>query len=234
MLLRHLGATDSERPAEPSTTLTSSPTQAVSPGTIVLSPEVRHAIADGRAVVALESTIVSHGMPYPQNLETAREVEAIVRRNGATPATIAIIGGVPHVGLTDAQLVHIARAGSAVRKASRRDLPHLKALGLDGATTVSATMLLAARAGVSIFVTGGAMVSTQHEAPLPVIAPAPSKSHAPFLTACRNSFFFQALEGFTGVVSRPWTCLRISPSSVALQWLSSAPAPSRCWTFLEH
>ncbi|KAL4431940.1 hypothetical protein ABPG77_000207 [Micractinium sp. CCAP 211/92] len=122
---------------------------------MVVSAEVAAALAAGRPVVALESTIISHGMPYPQNLETARQVEAVVRANGATPATIAVLGGVPHVGLTPAQLQSLARAGKAVRKVSRRDLPLVMALGLDGATTVSATMLLAARAGIAVFVTGG-------------------------------------------------------------------------------
>lgn len=113
------------------------------------------ALAAGRPVVALESTIISHGMPYPQNLETAREVEGVVRAHGAVPATIAVLGGVPHVGLTAAQLERLARGGTAVRKVSRRDLPHTVALRMDGATTVSATMLLAARAGIPVFVTGG-------------------------------------------------------------------------------
>lgn len=124
-------------------------------GGLVVSAEVAAALAAGRPVVALESTIISHGMPYPQNLETARQVEAVVRAHGATPATIAVLGGTPHVGLTAPQLESLARAGTVVRKVSRRDLPLVMALGLDGATTVSATMLLAARAGIAVFVTGG-------------------------------------------------------------------------------
>ena len=123
--------------------------------TLVYSPEVQIALRQGKPIVALESTIVSHGMPYPQNLQTAHEVEDVVRSNGAVPATIAILGGIPHIGLTAAQLERIARGGAAVRKTSRRDLPAVIALQQDGATTVSATMLLAARAGISIFVTGG-------------------------------------------------------------------------------
>ncbi|GAB4823379.1 hypothetical protein N2152v2_010425 [Parachlorella kessleri] len=94
-------------------------------------------------------------MPYPQNLETAKQVEGVVRANGAVPATIAILHGVPHVGLTQQQLKYLAQAGHKVRKTSRRDLPLVMALQLDGATTVSATMLLAARAGIQVFVTGG-------------------------------------------------------------------------------
>lgn len=130
------------------------PSKASTP--LIFSQEVKEALATKKPVVALESTIISHGMPYPKNLQTAREVEQVVRHHGAIPATIAIISGVPHIGLTENQLVHIAKAGSAtVRKTSRRDLPHVLAMGLDGATTVSATMLLAARAGISVFVTGG-------------------------------------------------------------------------------
>ncbi|GAX83840.1 hypothetical protein CEUSTIGMA_g11264.t1 [Chlamydomonas eustigma] len=121
----------------------------------VYSPEVARALQEGRPVVALESTIISHGMPYPQNIQTATEVEEVVSQQGAVPATIAIIGGKPCIGLTREQLEHIAKAGPAVRKVSRRDLPLVIAKGLDGATTVSATMLLAARSGINVFVTGG-------------------------------------------------------------------------------
>ncbi|GBF99787.1 hypothetical protein Rsub_12227 [Raphidocelis subcapitata] len=122
---------------------------------LTVAPEVAAALREGRAVVALESTIISHGMPYPQNLETALEVEARVRAGGAVPATIAIIGGRCCVGLSKEQIERIARGGSAVQKVSRRDLPLAVASGADGATTVSATMLLAARAGIRVFVTGG-------------------------------------------------------------------------------
>jgi pseudouridine-5'-phosphate glycosidase len=122
---------------------------------IAVSAEVAAALAAGRPVVALESTIVAHGMPWPENLETALAVEAVVRAHGATPATVAVLAGVPHVGLSRAQLERVARGGAAVRKASRRDLPLVCGLGRDGATTVSATALLAARAGVAVFVTGG-------------------------------------------------------------------------------
>jgi pseudouridine-5'-phosphate glycosidase len=94
-------------------------------------------------------------MPYPQNLQTALEVEEVVRQHGAVPATIAIVAGRPCVGLSREQLEHIAQRGTAVHKVSRRDLPMVLAKGLDGATTVSATMLLAARAGIRVFVTGG-------------------------------------------------------------------------------
>jgi pseudouridine-5'-phosphate glycosidase len=124
-------------------------------GSVVLAPDVADALRRGSPVVALESTIISHGMPYPDNLTMAREVEAIVREHGATPATIAIIDGVPRVGLTDDQLVQLASLGPSALKVSRRDVAHCIAKGATGATTVSATMLLAHAAGISIFVTGG-------------------------------------------------------------------------------
>jgi len=120
-----------------------------------IHPEVANAIARGDAVVALESTIISHGMPYPQNVETARDVETVVRKNGAVPATIAILGGVVHVGLGDAELEKLGKLGHAVTKVSRRDLSVVIGRNGDGATTVSATMMIAARAGIKVFVTGG-------------------------------------------------------------------------------
>lgn len=120
-----------------------------------VSPEVKAAIDAGKPVVALESTIISHGMPYPQNVETALNVEKIVRENGAVPATIAIIKGKMTVGLTQEQIEYLGKKGLAVTKASRRDLPVLLSRGEDGATTVTTTMIAAALAGVRIFATGG-------------------------------------------------------------------------------
>lgn len=122
---------------------------------INVHPQVRDALRTGAPVVALESTIISHGMPFPRNLQTALEVEAIVKEGGAVPATIAILGGVPHVGLTEEQLRYLATKGTAVAKASRRDLPAIVAQRKDGATTVSATVLIAARVDIAVFVTGG-------------------------------------------------------------------------------
>jgi len=119
----------------------------------VVSAEVAEALAAGRPVVALESTIISHGLPRPQNLEAAREFEALVRAGGATPATIAVLDGVPHVGLDDAGVQRIANEELA--KASVRDLAVLAGLGRSGATTVAATAYLAAKAGVRVFATGG-------------------------------------------------------------------------------
>jgi pseudouridylate synthase len=119
------------------------------------SPEVAQALADGRPVVALESTIITHGMPWPQNLQMARRVQAEVRAHGAVPATVAVIGGRLCAGLDDAQIEALAQRGPAVRKASRRDLPFLMAAGEDGACTVAGTMIIAALAGIRIFATGG-------------------------------------------------------------------------------
>ncbi len=120
-----------------------------------VSPEVSEALASGKPVVALESTIISHGMPYPQNVETALSVESIIRENGAVPATIAIIGGRLKAGLSRDEIEHLGRAGYSVPKASRRDLPILAAKGSDGATTVTTTMMIAHMAGIKIFATGG-------------------------------------------------------------------------------
>ncbi|MGM9662942.1 MAG: pseudouridine-5'-phosphate glycosidase [Oscillospiraceae bacterium] len=120
-----------------------------------MSEEVREALAAGKPVVALESTIISHGMPYPQNVETALHVEQIIRENGAVPATIAILGGRLKAGLTEAEIDYLGRTGTAVPKASRRDLPVLVAKGMDGATTVTTTMIIAHMAGIKIFATGG-------------------------------------------------------------------------------
>jgi len=120
-----------------------------------VSPEVQEAIAAGKPVVALESTIISHGMPYPQNVETALNVEKIIREAGAIPATIAIIKGKITVGLSPDEIEYLGRKGLNVIKASRRDLPVLLARGEDGATTVTTTMIGAALAGVKVFATGG-------------------------------------------------------------------------------
>lgn len=117
--------------------------------------EVRQALADGRPIVALESTIISHGMPYPQNVEMAREVEALIRSHGAVPATIAVLDGRPRIGLSDDDLEMLGKAGQSVIKASVRDLAVVVSQGLNGATTVAATMRLAALAGIEVFATGG-------------------------------------------------------------------------------
>lgn len=120
-----------------------------------ISPEVRKALDEGRPVVALESTIISHGMPYPRNVETALMVEQTIRDNGAVPATIAVIGGRLKAGLFPEEIEYLGKTGRGIAKASRRDLPALVARGADGATTVTTTMIIAHMAGISIFATGG-------------------------------------------------------------------------------
>ena len=119
-----------------------------------INPEVKEALEEGKAVVALESTIISHGMPYPKNVETALQVERIIRENGAIPATIAIIKGKLKVGLTPEEIEYLGKSGEVI-KASRRDIPFAVAKGLDGATTVASTMIIANLAGIRVFATGG-------------------------------------------------------------------------------
>jgi len=120
-----------------------------------INPEVKAAVEAGKPVVALESTIISHGMPYPQNVETALNVEKIIRENGAVPATIAIIGGRLKAGLTPEEIEYFGKKGTEITKASRRDIAMLCAKGEDGATTVTTTMMIAHMAGINIFATGG-------------------------------------------------------------------------------
>ena len=122
---------------------------------LIIEPEVAAALRAGTAVVALESTIITHGMPFPQNLEMARGVEARVRAGGAVPATIAIIGGKFRVGLPASELEQLARAGGSANKASRRDVAALVADGSTAGTTVATTMSIAALAGIAVFATGG-------------------------------------------------------------------------------
>jgi pseudouridine-5'-phosphate glycosidase len=119
-----------------------------------ISEEVKAAISNNRPVVALESTIISHGMPYPKNVETALKVEQIIRDHGAVPATIAILNGRLKVGLSQDEIEMLGKAGDVV-KASRRDIPFIIAKGLNGATTVASTMILADMAGIRVFATGG-------------------------------------------------------------------------------
>lgn len=120
-----------------------------------IHPEVQRALENNLPVIALESTIISHGMPYPQNYETAIEVEQLVRDADVTPATIALLGGKIKIGLTTDEIKHLAKGGKKIVKASRRDLPYLLAHRIDGATTVAATMIGAELAGIKIFATGG-------------------------------------------------------------------------------
>ena len=120
-----------------------------------ISPEVAEALAAHKPVVALESTIISHGMPYPQNVETALKVEQIIRDNGAVPATIAIINGRLRAGLSADEIDYLGKKGREVAKVSRRDLPVIVAEKGDGATTVTTTMIIAHMAGIDVFATGG-------------------------------------------------------------------------------
>ena len=122
---------------------------------ISISPEVQNALDNNLPIVALESTIICHGMPYPQNVETALAAENVVRENGAVPATIAVIKGVLKVGLTDKEIEYLGKNGSEISKMSTRDIPYIISKQLDGATTVSATSHIASMAGIKIFATGG-------------------------------------------------------------------------------
>ena len=153
-----------------------------------ISPEVQKALDEGRPVVALESTIISHGMPYPQNVETALNVEKIIRDNGAVPATTAIIGGKLRVGLSKDEIDYIGKKGLKVTKASRRDIPVLVARGEDGATTVAATMILANLAGVSVFATGGiGGVHRGAETPMDISADLEELASTPVMVICAGA-----------------------------------------------
>ncbi len=153
-----------------------------------ISTPVREALAAGKPVVALESTIISHGMPYPQNVETALNVEKIIREHGATPATIAIIGGRLKAGLTPEEIDYLGKTGSGVTKASRRDLPILVAKGADGATTVTTTMMIAAMAGIEIFATGGiGGVHRGAETTMDISADLEELAHTPVMVICAGA-----------------------------------------------
>ena len=153
-----------------------------------ISPEVQAALAEGKPVVALESTIISHGMPYPQNVETAMNVEQIVRQNGAVPATIAIIGGKLKAGLSADEIEYLGKKGYAVTKASRRDLPVLVARGEDGATTVATTMIIAAMAGIKVFATGGiGGVHRGAEVTMDISADLEELARTPVLVVCAGA-----------------------------------------------
>ncbi len=150
------------------------------------SPEVVAALADRRPVVALESTLIAHGLPWPTNLETAREAEAVVRAAGAVPATIAIWHGVPTVGLSDAQITELAQA-SGVLKASRRDIGAAVGLKRLAATTVSATMALAQAAGVRVFATGGIGGAHREDEMFDISADLTELSRTPVLVVCAGA-----------------------------------------------
>ena len=153
-----------------------------------ISPEVSAALAAGKPVVALESTIISHGMPWPQNAQTALNVERIVRENGAVPATVAIIGGKLKAGLSKEEIEYLGQKGYDVIKASRRDLPVLVARGDDGATTVATTMIVAAMAGIRVFATGGiGGVHRGAEVTMDISADLEELAQTPVLVVCAGA-----------------------------------------------
>lgn len=155
---------------------------------IDIAPEVKVALSEGKPVVALESTIISHGMPYPQNVETAIAVENIIRENGAVPATIAIIGGRLKAGLSADEIEYFGKKGSEIAKASRRDLPVLVARGEDGACTVTTTMMIAHMAGISVFATGGiGGVHRGAETTMDISADLEELGHTPVMVICAGA-----------------------------------------------
>ena len=153
-----------------------------------IAPEVAAALAEGKPVVALESTIISHGMPYPQNVETALAVERIIRENGAVPATIAIIGGRLKAGLSAQEIEYFGKKGGEIAKASRRDLAVLCARGQDGATTVTTTMIIAHMAGIKVFATGGiGGVHRGAETTMDISADLEELAHTPVMVVCAGA-----------------------------------------------
>ena len=153
-----------------------------------VKPEVAEAISQGKPVVALESTIISHGMPYPQNVETALKVEEIIRENGAVPATIAVIGGRLKAGLSPEEIEYFGKKGQEITKASRRDLAVLCARGEDGATTVTTTMMIAHMAGIKFFATGGiGGVHRGAETTMDISADLEELAHTPVMVICAGA-----------------------------------------------
>ena len=152
---------------------------------LVVHPEVAAALKAGRPVVALETALVTHGLPRPQNYQVARRMEAVVEEEGAVPATVAVLGGQPHVGLAEADLRRLAESDGAA-KASLRDLPALALRGRDGGTTVAATAWLAARAGIRAFATGG-IGGVHRGAPWDVSADLPVLASTPIVVVCSGA-----------------------------------------------
>ncbi len=155
---------------------------------MVCCDRILEAKKNGEPIVALESTIISHGMPYPRNVETALRVEQTVRENGAVPTTIAVIRGVPTAGLSPEEIEYLGKKGLAVTKASRRDLPILAARKEDGATTVAATMIIAALAGIEVFCTGGiGGVHRGAETTMDISADLEELSQTPVMVVCAGA-----------------------------------------------
>ena len=150
--------------------------------------EVRQALEEGRPVVALEPTIISHGMPYPQNVETALHVEKIIREHGAVPATIAILGGRMKVGMTVEEIEYLGKTGTKVSKVSRRDVSMILAKGMDGATTVATTMMIPHMAGIAVFATGGiGGVHRGAEVTMDISADLQELAHTPVAVVCAGA-----------------------------------------------
>lgn len=153
-----------------------------------ISPEVQKALTEGKPIVALESTIISHGMPYPKNVETALLVEQTIRDHGAVPATIAVIGGRLKAGMTREEIEYLGKAGRNVAKASRRDLPALVAKKADGATTVTTTMIIAHMAGINVFATGGiGGVHREAETTMDISADLEELAQTPVMVVCAGA-----------------------------------------------
>ncbi len=153
--------------------------------TLHFEVKVRDALESGQPVVALESTVIAHGLPYPTNLETARSMEAIIRQHGAVPATIAILEGKLRVGVTDSELEHLATA-KGIRKVSRRDLPIVVAQRGDGATTVASTATIAAWAGIKVFATGG-IGGVHRDPPYDISNDLPALASTPMVVVCAGA-----------------------------------------------
>ncbi len=155
---------------------------------IVIKKDVAEALKNGGPVVALESTIISHGMPYPQNYETALQVEDVVRSEGAVPATIAILDGIIHIGLESEEIERLGKLGQSVIKASRRDIPDIVASGKNGATTVAATMICANMAGIRVFCTGGiGGVHRNAQETMDISADLEELAHTPVCVVCAGA-----------------------------------------------
>jgi pseudouridylate synthase len=155
---------------------------------MIFNEEVENALTNKKPIVALESTVIAHGLPYPQNLETAKRLEEIVRENGAIPATIAVFNGEFHVGLTENQLQQLAERKD-IRKISRRDLPIAVAKKLNCATTVSTTMFIANRVGIKVFATGG--IGGVHRGfPADISADLPELAQTPMIVVCSGAKLF--------------------------------------------
>lgn len=153
-----------------------------------IAPEVREALQNNKPVVALESTIISHGMPYPQNVETAMKVEEVIRKCGAVPATIAVIKGKMKAGCSPEEIEYLGKKGMEVTKCSRRDMPVILARGMDGATTVTTTMLIAHLAGIEVFATGGiGGVHRGAEVTMDISADLEELSSTPVMVVCAGA-----------------------------------------------